>query len=111
MADPMHWFSVRTVVFRPREGLYEERITLWRRTDTDEAADAALSESAEYAADVGGQDCGLAQVYEPYGDTVAGLRAAADGSEVFVLVRQSDLPPGDYLDAFFDTGREQQHSI
>ena len=111
MADPMHWFSVRTVVFRPREGLYEERITLWRRADTDEAADAALSESAEYAADVGGQDCGLAQVYEPYGDTVGGLRAAADGSEIFVLVRQSDLPPGDYLDAFFDTGREQQHSI
>jgi hypothetical protein len=111
MADPMHWFSVRTVVFRPREGVYEERITLWRRPDTDRAADAALAESAEYAADVDGEDCGLAQVYEPYGDTVGGLRAAADGSEIFALVRQSDLPPGEYLDAFFDTGREQQHSI
>jgi len=111
MAAPMHWFSVRTVVFRPRDGVYEERITLWRRADTDAAAEAALAESAEYAADIRGQDCGLAQVYEPWGDTVGGLRAAADGSEIFALERQSDLPPGDYLDAFFDTGREQQHSI
>ena len=70
MADPMHWFSVRTVVFRPGEGVYEERITLWCRADTDAAADAALAESAEYAADVGGEDRGPAQVYEPYGDTV-----------------------------------------
>jgi hypothetical protein len=111
MADPMQWFSVRTVVFRPRDGVYEERITLWRRLDPDEAAEAALAESAEYAADIGGEDCGLAQVYEPWGDSVGGLRAAADGSEIFALERRSDLPPGDYLDAFFDTGREQQHSI
>ena len=47
MAAPMHWFSVRTVVFRPRDGVYEERITLWRRADTDAAAEAALAESAE----------------------------------------------------------------
>ena len=42
------------------------------------AAEAALAESAEYAADIRGQDCGLAQVYEPWGDTVGGLRAAAN---------------------------------
>ena len=54
---------------------------------------------------------GLAQVFEPYGDDVAGLRAAAEGCEIFSLVRQSDLDPGGYLDTFFDTGREQQHVI
>ncbi len=111
MADPMQWFSVRTVVSRPAEGVYEERITLWWRTDADAAADAALAESAEYAADNAGEDCGLAQVYEIYSDEVGGLRASADGSEIFALVRQSNLPPSEYLDAFFDTGREQQHSI
>jgi hypothetical protein len=111
MADPMRWFSVRTVVARPLEGVYEERITLWWRADADAAADAALAASAEYAADQEGSDCGLAQVYEIYGDMVGGLRAPADGSEIYALVRQSDLPPNEYLDAFFDTGREQQHSI
>jgi hypothetical protein len=50
-------------------------------------------------------------VFEPYGDDVAGLRAAAEGCEIFSLVRQSDLDPGGYLDTFFDTGREQQHVI
>lgn len=111
MADVMRWFSVRTVIARPIEGVYEERITLWWRADADAAADAALSESAEFAADVAGEDCGLAQVYELYGDSVGGLRSPADGCEIFSLVRQSDLPPGDYLDAFFDTGREHQNLI
>jgi hypothetical protein len=111
MAVTIQWFSVRTIVHRRAEGVFEERITLWRRGDADAAADAALAESAEYAADVSGDDCGLAQVYEPYGDAVGGLRAAADGCEIFSLVRRSDLTPGAYLDAFFDTGREQQHSI
>ena len=105
------WFSVRTIVHRRAEGVFEERITLWSRTDADEAADAALVESEQYARDIGAEDCGLAQVYEPYGDAVGGLRAPADGCEIFSLVRQSDLPPGQYLDAFFDTGREQQNSI
>jgi hypothetical protein len=105
------WFSVRTVVHRRSEGVFEERITLWRRVDADEAAEAALAESAEYAAVSGAVDCGLAQVYEPYGDAVAGLQAAAEGCEIFSLVRQSDLAPGAYLDAFFDTGDEQQQVI
>jgi hypothetical protein len=111
MAPQTKWFSVRTIVHRRSEGVFEERITLWRRADADSAADAALAESAEYADDIGADDCGLAQVYEPYGDAVGGLRAPADGCELFSLVRQSDLPPGKYLDAFFDTGREEQHSI
>jgi|SoiMethySBSTD1v2_1073268.scaffolds.fasta_scaffold01138_31 hypothetical protein len=107
----MNWYTVRTIVHRMDERVFQERITLWRRVDADDAAEAALAESAEYAADVGGIDCGLAQVFEPYGDDVAGLRAAAEGCEIFSLVRQSDLDPGGYLDTFFDTGREQQHVI
>jgi hypothetical protein len=107
----MQWFTVRTVVHRRDERVYQERITLWRRATADDAAEAALTESAEYAADESAVDCGLAQVFEPYGDDVAGLRSAAEGCEIFSLVRQSDLEPGPYLDTFFDTGREQQQMI
>jgi hypothetical protein len=111
MPATTQWFSVRTIVHRPDDRVFEERITLWRRVDADEAAEAALAESAEYAADVGGEDCGLAQVYEPESDLTGGLRAPADGCEIFSLTRESDLSPGDYLDTFFDTGREQQQLI
>ncbi len=111
MAMATQWFSVRTIVHRAAEREYEERITLWRRADADEAADAALAESAEYARDSGGTDCGLAQVYEVYQDVAGGLRAAADGCEIFSLTRRSDQAPGDYLDSFFDTGQEQQRAI
>ena len=30
------------------------------------------------------------------------------GAEVFSLLRESSLQPGDYLEAFFDTGAERQ---
>jgi hypothetical protein len=111
MATTTRWYTVRTVVHRRSENVYEERITLWRADDADEAAESALAESAEYAADVGGDDCGLAQVYEPDDGVTGGLRAAADGCEIFFLARASDLPPGDYLDTFFDTGKEEQQLI
>jgi hypothetical protein len=111
MAGPTQWFSVRTIVYRSDDRVYEERITLWRRADADQAADAALEESAEYAADVDGEDCGLAQVYEPYGDDMGGLRTQAEGCEIFSLARQSDLTPSQYLDRFFDTGAERQQVI
>ncbi|HEX5365903.1 MAG TPA: hypothetical protein VFW63_04480 [Acidimicrobiales bacterium] len=102
----VNWYTVRTVVHRRYEGVFEERMTLWRRADADEAAEAALAESAEYAADVRGVDCGLAQVWEPYQDDVAGLRAQAEGCEIFSLSRKSDLEPDPYLNTFFDTGDE-----
>jgi hypothetical protein len=111
MASTTRWYSVRTVIHRRDEGVYEERITLWRADNADQAAESALAESAEYAADVGADDCGLAQVFEPDEGVTGGLRAAADGCEIFTLARASDLPPGDYLDRFVDTGREEQHLI
>jgi hypothetical protein len=37
--------------------------------------------------------------------------APADGAEVFSLMRSSTLEPGEYLDAFFDTGTERQKPV
>jgi hypothetical protein len=107
MASTPRWYSVRTVTHRRDENVYEERITLWYTDHADEAAESALAESAAHAADVGGDDCGLAQVYEPDVGMTGGLRAAADGCEIFSLARVSVLPPGEYLDTFYDTGQEE----
>jgi hypothetical protein len=100
MAD---WFGVRCVFHDP-EGTYEERVTIWKADVFEEAVLLAESEAKEYAAEVGAEFLGFAQAYvmpdEP-----------GQGAEVFSLLRDSDLEPDEYLDAFFDTGAEREASL
>jgi hypothetical protein len=97
----MEWFAVRHII--ENDGSFEERITLWRSPSEAEAMTRAEKEAAEYVATVGGNVLGLFQSYR-----VGEL--PTDGSEVFSLIRRSDLPSARYLDAFFDTGSELQRS-
>jgi hypothetical protein len=99
------WFAVRCVVHHQGHQTYEERITLWHATSFDEAIALADDEARGYARDLDTAEyVGLAQAYL--------LDDQPDhGAEVFSLMRNSTLPPADYLTAFFDTGSErQQHS-
>jgi len=100
------WFSVRCLFqFADQTpNVYEERITLWRADSTEEAIALAEAEAEEYADMLGHQYLGLAQSYN-LADEVG------QGAEVYSLLRSSDLPPEDYLDAFFDTGSEHQGTI
>ncbi|WP_203822929.1 hypothetical protein [Paractinoplanes ferrugineus] len=97
------WFSVRCLFRLNAEApaTYEERITLWRASSPAEAVTLAEGEAGEYAADLAGEYLGLAQVY-----TLAD--ELSHGAELFSLLRDSQLPPAAYLDAFFDTGDERQ---
>ena len=63
----------------------------------------AEAEAGEYAADVAGEYLGLAQVYSLADDP-------GHGAELFSLLRDSQLQPDAYLDAFFNTGEERQGS-
>jgi hypothetical protein len=96
----MNWFGVRCII-QLADGAYEERVTLWRAPDSDEALARAEAEATDYAADNDGRYLGLAQGFELFDEP-------GDGAEVFSLTRVSGLEPDDYLDAFFDTGDEQQ---
>ncbi|WP_223246608.1 DUF4288 domain-containing protein [Curtobacterium sp. ER1/6] len=64
----------------------------------------AEDEAARYAVDVDAEYLGLAQAFALVDDP-------GDGAEVFSLMRDSDLPPDEYLDAFFDTGDERQGGV
>lgn len=82
---------------------YEERITIWQASTIDEAIRMAEAEAEQYAGITG----------EPV-DVYLGLAQAYDladppghGTEVFSLMRDSQLDPGQYLDQFFDTGFEK----
>jgi len=98
------WFAVRCV-FRWTEAAeqpYEERITLWRTTDLEAALALAEAEARKYAGETGVAYLGLAQGYQ------TGATELTPGSEVFSLLRDSALPPDEYLDRHFDTGSEHQ---
>jgi hypothetical protein len=102
------WFAVRSL-FRlvitdppPEQIAYEERITLWRASSSDEAVGRAEAEARQYARTVDSEyliDFGQAyHLFEPPGD----------GSEVFSLIRDSTLDADAYVDHHFDTGTERQ---
>jgi len=100
MAD---WFGVRCVFHDP-EGTYEERVTIWQAGSFDEAVLLAEAEAKEYAADVESEFLGFAQAYVM-------ADPPTHGTEVFSLLRDSDLDPDEYLDTFFDTGDEREASL
>jgi hypothetical protein len=107
----MESFSVRCI-FRcePRaeqthKYLYEERITLWRASEIDEAIGFAESEASTYASEPGSEYLGYCQAYALFDEV------QANGVEVFSLLRDSDLEPTQYLDTFFDAGSEREYAV
>jgi hypothetical protein len=112
-AEVDEWFAVRCVFNLGPSGTssgeqieraYEERITLWRAASSDEAVQLAESEAEAYAHDIDAEFVGLSQSYELVDEP-------DHGAEVFSLIRESDLAPNDYLNAFFDTGSEYQRHV
>ena len=104
---------------------YEERITLWQANSMDEAIVLGEKEAVRYAEELGFQYIGYCQAYRvsdedaPDSTEVFSLLSDSEitleedgevpnGIEVFSLLRDSDLAPEDYLNRFFDTGKEYQ---
>lgn len=104
-------FSVRCIFLwepRPeqtRKHLYEERITLWGATDIDEAIVLAEGEAHAYALESEVEYLGYCQAYAMFDEI------DANGEEVFSLLRESDFPSSEYIDAFFDSGGEHERSV
>ena len=99
------WYAVRSLfrIAGEPESAYEERITLWQASSSDEALEKAGAEAEEYA-DFAGTTylADFGQVYH-LADT-----PPREGAEVFSLIRDSALPPKPYIDRFFSTGQERQ---
>ena len=85
--------------------LCEERITVWRAGSFEQAIQLAEREADKYARDADCEYLGFAQVCHLSNKQ---LRA---GSEVFSLMRESNLTQPKYLDKHFDTGSERQRNI
>lgn len=90
------WFGVRTV-FEIAPGTYEERITLHKTPSFEEAIDAAERSGHEHAEILDYLDTGLTQGYWIADEL-------EDGAKVFSLIRESELPPDEYILEFFRNG-------
>ncbi len=103
-------YSVRSVIrWAPRPDqskkfIYEERITAWNAESLDAAIELAESEATAYAEDRGFEALDLFQGYWLFDE----IDLLPQGSEIFSLLRESDLDCDEYLDVFFDTGSERQ---
>jgi hypothetical protein len=99
------WYGVRCFFRWPQNvgQSYEESISVWRAGSFDEAMAKAEAAAQDYAALCDGTCLGLAQAFFMGADA-----SITDGTEVFSLIRDSDLGPDDYLTRFFDTGSERQ---
>jgi hypothetical protein len=104
------WYAVRCIFeLAGSDGghAYEERVTLWHATSGEEAIARAEAEAVEYAniiEETPDRYLGVAQSFHLF-------EIPADGTEVFSLIRESELPPDAYVDAFFNTGTERQSPV
>jgi hypothetical protein len=99
------WFAVRCIFQWPEDEAYEERITLWHASSFDAAVALAEDEANDYAQERDFAYLGLAQAYK------LDPAKVGHGTEVFSLLRDSDLRPDDYLSTYFDTGAERQGTL
>jgi hypothetical protein len=96
------WYSVRCVFKDDANGVFEERITLWRASGFDEALALAEEEAEEYAQVFDSvRYLGLAQASQMWEEP-------GHGAEIFSLTRESSLGDEEYLDTFFSTGQERE---
>jgi hypothetical protein len=84
---------------------FEERVTLWRARSAEHAAKLAEAEAREHAETVDIEYLEFFQVCR-----LGENGEVRDGMVVFSRQRQSDLSPEDYLDVFYDSGREHRSS-
>jgi hypothetical protein len=96
------WFGVRCVFRWSQPLTYEERITLWEADSLDDAIALAEVDAQAYAERLNSEYLDMAQAYW------IGANRPEVGSELFSLMRDSDLDPDAYLDSFYDTGQERQ---
>jgi hypothetical protein len=102
------WYSAKTVYKHDRlengiyKAVFEERIVVFLAHDLDDAISKAEIEAAEYCAK--GENVrylNFVNVFKLFAERLT------NGSEIYSLMRESELSADDYLDRFYDDGNER----
>jgi hypothetical protein len=103
--QPLHGL-LRVVSLHRTTAVYEERVVVFLAEDFGNALAKAEVEAARYAAqfeDV--EDLGYFTVYDMTEESIR------DGTEVFSLMRDSQMPPQDFLDRYHDRQSERASDV
>lgn len=103
-ANPEPWYGVR-LVYRLTAAsghAYEERVIIVRATSFDDAIAQAEQYSKDYESE-STEYVGYAMCFHIFDESGSSL---GPGTEVFSLIRKSELSLDAYLDRFHDTGSE-----
>ncbi|MCB1089632.1 MAG: hypothetical protein KDM63_21510 [Verrucomicrobiae bacterium] len=106
----MPTYTIRTVIrweagWSPgQKNSYEERITAWNAESMEQAIDLAEEDAKRYAESIKGEALDLFQAFWLFEE----IDSIPNGTEMFSLLRGSDLDSRAYIDAFFATGHEHQ---
>ena len=101
--DKEPWFSVRSLFFDEENGSYEERTILISATDHDDAIEQAEKEAKQYSASIGGIIyVGYSDSFHIFGEEIK------SGTEIFSLIRKTDLAADEYINRFLDSGMENR---
>jgi acyl dehydratase len=103
----LEWYAAKTIYkhYHVEDGtpkiVFEERIVLFYAADFDEAIAKAEAEASEYCGKNNGTVyLDFVDVFHLFDETIG------HGIEVYSLMRESDLSEKDYLDHFYDNGKE-----
>jgi hypothetical protein len=109
--DNPAWYAAKTIYRHHciEDGtpkmLFEERIVLLQASNFDDAIAQAETEAAEYCSthrDTVYLD--FVDVFHLFGETIG------HGTEIYSLMRESDCSDKDYLDRFYDDGKERRQT-
>ncbi len=99
------WYSVRSVFYDNKNGIYEERTILIRAASHEEAIEKGEKEALEYA------EVFDDTVYCRYSDTYHLPEGSIEeGAEIFSITRNTRMSRDEYLDRFLDTKTENRQS-
>ncbi len=96
-------FEIKLLTQTALSAVYEERIVVLKAISLDDAIKQGLDEAREYEQSVGDGSIkysGFISAYHTYEKEIAVK------SEVFSMMRKSNLPLNEYLTHFYDDGNE-----
>ena len=95
------WFSVRYVVRHTKNDMYEEKTVLVKANSHEEALEKAETEAREYCQDLKDAEyLGYAETFHLFDEVVE------DGTEIYSVMRSSNLSPEEYMKTYINTGNE-----